>query len=156
MNLDQIDIIKISDKIYKLYQLVNNQRQHIILDFQLINSPFGLEKFQNVYYINWELDYDSRNILKKIDNEINGLILLSNDKYKSWSWITNIKEKKNFLPLFKTRVLQSKNKFLVESNISLFDINYKNKMNITIILDSIWFNEKTKTYGLLWLINKII
>jgi len=155
MNLENIDIVKISNSIYKIYQLINSQRQTLSLDFDEISSPFGLEKFYNVYYINWEIDNESLKTLKQIENEFKDLILKSNDKYKTWSWVTNIKEKQNFNPLLKTRVLESKKKFLVSTNFNLFEIDYKSKLKISINLDSIWILEKNKTFGLLWTINSI-
>jgi hypothetical protein len=156
MNLESIDIVKISKTSYKIYQLINSQRQNLILDFDEITSPFGLEKFFNVYYINWEIDDISLKTLKQLELEFKDLILKSNEEYNKWTWVTNIKEKQNFKPLLKTRVLERKNKFCVECNKSIFDINFKSKLKISIILDSIWFKEKNKTFGLLWIINKII
>ena len=156
MNLENIDLVKISNSTYKIYQLVDSQRQKLKLDFEEISSPFGLEKFINAYYINWEIDNQSLEILKKLENEFKDLILQSNkDKYNCWIWITNIKEKKNFKPLLKTRILQKKQKFLVNTNSSLFDIDYKSKLKISINLDSIWFLEKNKTFGLLWTLESL-
>ena len=155
MNLENIDLVKISDSSYKIYQLINSQRNNLKLEFNEISSPFGLEKFFNVYYINWEIDSISLITLKQLELEFKDLVLNSNDKYKSWSWSTNIKEKKDFAPLLKTRVLEKKKKFCVNSDSSLFEINYKSKLNIEITLDSIWFNDKNKTFGLLWVCQTI-
>jgi hypothetical protein len=155
MNLENIDLVKISDSSYKIYQLINSQRTNLKLEFNEISSPFGLEKFFNVYYINWEIDSTSLITLKQLELEFKDLVLTSNDKYKSWSWSTNIKEKKDFAPLLKTRVLEKKKKFCVNSDSSLFEINYKSKLNIEITLDSIWFNDKNKTFGLLWVCQAI-
>lgn len=156
MNLENIDLVKISNSTYKIYQLIDSQRQKLKLDFEEISSPFGLEKFIHAYYINWEIDNQSLEILKKLENEFKDLILQSNkDKYNCWIWITNIKEKTNFKPLLKTRILQKKQKFLVNTNSSLFDIDYKSKLKISINLDSIWFLEKNKTFGLLWTLESL-
>ncbi len=155
MNLDNIDIVKISDSNYKIYQLVNRQRTNLKLEFQDIISPFGLEEFYHVFYVNWEIDQPTLKILSQLEDEFKDLVLSSNPKYKSWSWVTNIKQRAGFNPLLKTRVPQLKGKFTVESPTSLFEINYKSKLNISIILDSVWFNEKNKTFGLLWLLNTI-
>ncbi len=155
MNLENIDLVKISESSYKIYQLINSQRTNLKLEFNEISSPFGLEKFFNVYYINWEIDSTSLITLKQLELEFKDLVLSSNDKYKSWSWSTNIKEKKDFAPLLKTRILEKKKKFCVNSDSSLFEINYKSKLNIEITLDSIWFNDKNKTFGLLWVCQAI-
>ena len=155
MNLENIDLVKISESSYKIYQLINSQRTNLKLEFNEISSPFGLEKFFNVYYINWEIDSTSLITLKQLELEFKDLVLTSNDKYKSWSWSTNIKEKKDFAPLLKTRILEKKKKFCVNSDSSLFEINYKSKLNIEITLDSIWFNDKNKTFGLLWVCQAI-
>ena len=79
----------------------------------------------------------------------------SNEKYKSWSWVSNIKEKNGFEPLLKTRVPQLKGKFQVNTSTSLHELDYKSKLKIKVSLDSIWFNEKNKTFGILWLIRSI-
>ena len=155
MNLENIDLVKISESSYKIYQLINSQRTNLKLEFNEISSPFGLEKFFNVYYINWEIDSTSLITLKQLELEFKDLVLTSNDKYKSWSWSTNIKEKKDFAPFLKTRILEKKKKFCVNSDSSLFEINYKSKLNIEITLDSIWFNDKNKTFGLLWVCQAI-
>ena len=155
MNLENIDLVKISNSSYKIYQLINSQRKNLTLEFDGISSPFGLEKFFNVYYINWEIDSVSLITLKQLELEFKDLILTSNEQYKSWSWLTNIKEKKDFAPLLKTRILEKKKKFCVDSNSSLFEINYKSKLKIEINLDSVWFNDKNKTFGLLWVCNLI-
>ena len=155
MNLENIDIVKISNSIYKIYQLINSQRETLSLDFDGISSPFGLEKFYNVYYINWEIDNESLRTLKQLENEFKDLILESNEKYKTWSWVTNIKEKQNFNPLLKTRVFESKKKFIVNTNFNLFEMDYKSKLKISVNLDSVWFLEKNKTFGLLWVLESI-
>jgi len=155
MNLDNIDIVKISDTNYKIYQLCNNQRTNLKLEFEDIVSPFGLEEFYHVFYINWEIDDPTVKILSQLEQEFKDLVLTSNSKYSSWTWVSNIKEKVGFNPLLKTRVPQSKGKFTVNSPTSLFEIDYKSKLNIGVSLDSVWFNEKNKTFGLLWLLNSI-
>ena len=147
-----LNIIKISNKCYKLYKIINFQNEIIILNFENITSPFGLEKFQNNYYINWEIDIESKKILNKIEEEI---IKIIKEIKSDFNFISNIKERYNFLPLLKTRIPQIKNKFIVDSNKSLFDIDYKLKLNITIEIDSIWFNEKNKTCGILWFTKSI-
>jgi len=155
MNLENIDIVKLSDSNYKIYQLENNKRKDLILEFEDIISPFGLEEFYHVFYINWEIDQPTLKILSQLEQEFKDLVLTSNPKYKSWSWVSNIKEKTGFSPLLKTRVPQSKGKFIVNSPTSLYEINYKSKLNIAISLDSVWFMEKNNTFGLLWLVDKI-
>lgn len=155
MNLENIDIVKISESNYKIYQILNGQRSFLRLEFEDIMSPFGLEKYYNVYYINWEIDSPTLKILKQIELEFKDLIYKSNDKLSSWTWISNIKERSGFEPLLKTRIPQSRGKFKVESTKSLYEIDYKSKLKIKIILDSIWFMEKNKTCGIIWLVESI-
>jgi hypothetical protein len=155
MNLENIDIVKVSDSNYKIYQLTDCKRKNFILELEDIISPFGLEEFYHVFYINWEIDQPTLKILSQLEHEFKDLVLTSNSKYKSWSWVSNIKEKAGFNPLLKTRIPQSKGKFIVKSTSSLYEINYKSKLNIEISLDSVWFMEKNKTFGLLWLVDTI-
>lgn len=155
MNLENIDIVKVSESNYKIYQLIKNKRTNLNLEFEEIISPFGLEEFYHTFYINWEIDQPTLTILSQLEQEFKDMVLTSNPKYSSWTWVTNIKSRAGFNPLLKTRVPQSKGKFIVNSQTSLYEINYKSKLNITITLDSIWFMEKNKTFGLLWLVNSI-
>jgi hypothetical protein len=155
MNLENIDIVKISDSNHKIYMLTDGKRKDLELEFEDIISPFGLEKFYHTFYINWEIDQPTLKILLQLEQEFKDLVLTSNQKYKTWSWVSNIKERYGFNPLLKTRVPESKGKFIVKCTSSLYEINYKSKLNIEISLDSIWFMEKNKTFGLLWLVNTI-
>jgi hypothetical protein len=157
MNLENIDIVKVSESNYKIYQLdkLTNKRSGIKFELDGVISPFGLEEFVHVYYINWEIDIPTLEIFKQVELEFKDLIIESNEKYKSWSFISNLKEKKGFNPLIKTRVQQSRGKFIVESKNSLFQIDYKSKLKVIISLDSIWFMEKNKTFGLLWILTSI-
>jgi hypothetical protein len=126
MNLETIDIVKISDSNYKIYQLDKNAGKRNILKFELdgVSSPFGLEEFIHMYYINWEIDNPTLSTFKQLELEFKDMIIQSNPKYKSWSFVSNLKEKKNFEPLIKTRVPQLKGKFIVETKTSLFEIDY--------------------------------
>lgn len=154
MNLENIDIVKISESNYKIYQLDKSigKRSNLDLEFDGISSPFGLEEFYHVYYINWEIDSLTLQILSNLELEFKDIVLESNSKYNSWSWISNIKERKGFSPLLKTRIPQCRGKFQVETtdSKSLYELDYKSKLKIKVTLDSIWFNEKNKTFGLLW------
>jgi len=51
MNLESIDIVKISDSSYKIFQLVKNAGKRTYLNFELdgVTSPFGLEEFVHVH-----------------------------------------------------------------------------------------------------------
>lgn len=159
MNLENIDIVKITDSNYKIYQLDKQagKRVNLELDFDEISSPFGLEEFYHVHYINWEIDSPTLQILKQLELEFKDIVLESSLKYSQWSWVSNIKEKKGFEPLLKTRIPILKGKFQVDTNpdTTLYQINYKSKLKIKVTLDSIWFNDKNKTFGLLWLTKSI-
>jgi hypothetical protein len=145
-----LDYVKVNDKSYKIYQLINNKRENIVLNFENISSPFGLEIYQNLYYINWELDSDCKNIINIIEQKIIVYIKQFNN---SLIFKSNIREKSKLLPLFKTRVLQKNKKFIVDSNNSLFEIDYKSNLKVDICLDSLWLYNNT--FGLLWIINSI-
>jgi len=157
MNLENIDIVKISDSSYKIYQLDKNIGKRTCLNFNLdgVIAPFGLEEFVHVHYINWEIDSPTLQFISQLELEFKDLINESNDKYKSWSFISNLKEKKGFEPLLKTRVPKSRGKFTVDCKTSIFEIDYKSKLKVVISLDSIWFVEKNKTCGLLWIVKSI-
>ena len=160
MNLENIDIVKISDSSYKIYQLdktdkTSAKRSSLSFELDGVISPFGLEEFAHVFYINWEIDSPTQQFISQLELEFKDLVIQSNDKYTSWSFVSNVKQRKGFEPLLKTRVPQMKGKFTVESKDSLYQIDYKSKLKVTISLDSFWFMEKNKTWGLLWLIKSI-
>jgi hypothetical protein len=155
MNLSNIDIVKISDSNYRIYQLINSKRSSLEFELDGIKTPFGLEKFHHVYYINWEIDNSTLETFKQLELEFKDIIVTSNPKYNSWSWNTNLKEKQSFQPLLKTRVPQIKGKFTVETTKSLFEINKTDTFKIIVCLESIWFMEKNKTFGLLWTLKTI-
>jgi hypothetical protein len=157
MNLESIDIVKISDSSYKIFQLVKNAGKRTYLNFELdgVTSPFGLEEFVHVHYINWEIDIPTLQFISQLELEFKDLINQSNDKYTSWSFISNLKEKKGFEPLLKTRIPKSRGKFIVDCKTSIFEIDYKSKLKVVITVDSIWFMEKNKTWGLLWIVKSI-
>jgi len=157
MNLESIDIVKISDSIYKIYQLDKSNSKRKYLNFELdgVIAPFGLEEFAHVHYINWEIDIPTLQFISQLELEFKDLINQSNDKYTSWSFISNLKEKKGFEPLLKTRIPKSRGKFIVDCKTSMFEIDYKSKLKVVISVDSIWFMEKNKTWGLLWIVKSI-
>lgn len=157
MNLESIDIVKISDTNYKIYQLDKTNGKRKCLNFELdgVTSPFGLEEFAHVHYINWEIDSQTLKFFTQLELEFKDLVIESNSSFKSWSFITNLKHNKGFEPLVKTRVQKSRGKFIIDSTSPLESIDYKSKLKVTISLDSVWFNEKNKTWGLLWFVKSI-
>lgn len=166
MNFENLDIVKVSSINYKLYQLVDYKRENINISINNITSPFGLEKYQHMYYINWLITSDiSTDIIKEYESYIMNLIINSNNKYKKWSWLSCIRTKSGYLPLLKTRINYSKNynnlqdpsnnNFIIDSCISLETIIASLTVNIILVCDSIWFDEKNNTFGILWILSNI-
>jgi hypothetical protein len=149
--LNKLQLKKINDNNYKILE---NDKQ-VILDFQGIKFPFGLEKFNNVYYLNIEINNkDIINKIKLIEKEIEEIVK-TDIKYVDYNFISNIKQRDKYLPLLKTRVINKNKKFICDSNISLFEISNNRFYNIEIIIQSIWFHDN-KTFGLLLQFHKLL
>ena len=144
MNFDKIDIIKYNNKCLKIWTTDNQKLDKINFDLEDMTCPFGLEKFADMSYINWIIDDDLEGILKVTDTSFHNEMVRRNDTYATWKWISAIRSKDNHKTLLRTKYTGD----------DLTD--YKTyTYNINIVLDSIWLNSKTKTFGIIWITDKI-
>lgn len=146
-----LNIIKINDKTYLI--LDKNKKNHFFTIPQ-IKSPFGIEKFNNISYLNLELDsshYELYNDIIKIDKYFCEYV---KNIDKNIEWVCSTRKKESYLPLWKIRIPKKNNKYLVKfenklkSGITLSECNFKDYMNIKVNLNSLWiYNNKA---GLVW------
>jgi|SaaInlStandDraft_7_1057024.scaffolds.fasta_scaffold54677_2 hypothetical protein len=136
MNFDKIDIIQ-KIKGFKIYSHESGTMEKIKFCLEDIVSPFALETFNKVTYINWEIPDDVVNVILCVEDSLQNEIISRYPTYQTWKWLTTIRGKDNY-----TKLLRTKSSLLIEKNI---------KTNITIILDKLWTDDKTKTFGLSWL-----
>lgn len=142
MNFDKIDIIKYNNKCLKIWTTDDQKLDKINFDLDNMTCPFGLEKFADTSYINWIIDDELEKLLKITDNSFYKEMMRRNDMYTAWQWISAIRSKDKHKTLLRTKYNNDENKVS----------DYKqHTYNINIVLDSIWLNNKTKTFGIIWL-----
>jgi hypothetical protein len=152
-------ILEIDIKNFKIIKIKNNYKilyndNNIIIDLKNIKFPFGIEKYNNVYYINVEINNPLIIEYIQLFEKNIEIIVKQDENYKDYTFISNIKQRDNFLPLLKTRIINKNNKFICNSNISLFDIISSKYYNIDLIIDFIWFYNN-KTFGIFWKLHTI-
>lgn len=144
MNFDKIDIVKFNDKHLKIFSTENQTIKKIKFELEGIKTPFGIEIFSKMKYVNWELGEDLYDMLNVVDNSFKNHMKEKYDNYSSYSWNSALKLRNNYNNLLRTKMM---------SDVDF--VSDKKKHNIEIEIDSIWINNKNKTLGILWL-SKII
>jgi hypothetical protein len=152
LNLENLDLVKINDKCYKLFKICDSKRENIIIDINNIFCPFGIEKFFGVSSINFEVSEELSELFLTIEKDVYALIKNDN-KYKDYKFISSIKKRNNYPSLIKTRIKETKNKYIIESNSNIYSLKFKDNYNISICLDSIWFNKSS--CGILFILKQI-
>lgn len=159
-----MNIVKINDKNYRIF---NKDNKSLKITIPNISSPFGIELFQNVTYLNLEIDNNKSHHsnllgdLYKIEDHFKQYV---NDINKKIEWISSIKKKDNYKPLWKVRIQKFNNRYRIDSYINQnlctwyelikYNNNFKNDSAYEITLHSLWVNNNKA--GLLWFINKVI
>lgn len=146
MNFDKIDIIKHNKRSLKIWTRENQKMDKINFDIDEMTCPFGIENFADTTYINWEIDEDLQNILEITDKSFKNELIRRNSDYNSWIWTSAIRTKDKHKTLLRTKYEGESSKLKDYKNYT-FDIN--------IVIDSIWLNTKSKTFGILWLTDHI-
>jgi hypothetical protein len=136
MNFDKIDII-VRNKGFKIYSHESGNMEKIKFCLESIITPFGPEISNKVTYINWEIDEDIVNIILCVEDSLKLEIINRYPIYGTWKWLTTIRGKDNY-----KKLLRTKSALKIESNLNT---------NVTIVLDILWIDTKTKTFGISWL-----
>lgn len=159
-----MNIVKINNTTYRIFDKNNNNPLKILIP--QISSPFGTEIFNGVTYLNLEINNNKSNHsnllgdLYKIEDYFKQYI---NDIDKNIEWISSIKKKENYKPLWKVRIQKFNNRYRVDTYMNKnlctwyellkYNNNFKNDCTMEIILHSLWVNNNKA--GLLWFVNKI-
>jgi len=122
----------------KIYSIANQTFEKIKFELSEIKTPFGIEQYANMKYINWEMNDNMVELLELVDNSFKNEINKLYSKYNTWTWKSAIKKSDSYNTLLRTKL-----------NVDNAELNVLN--NIIIIIDSIWLDNKSKTYGILWL-----
>lgn len=159
-----MDIVKISKNLYRIYHLNNGKREFLKIVIPQIASPFGLELFQGVQYLNLEIDNKKSNHsnlwgdLIKIDEYFIDYI----DTYgeKSINWLSSLRKKDKFNPLWKVRILKDKHvdtyindQLCTWNELLEYTDNFKKDTAMEITLQSLWI--RNNQAGLVWIITKV-
>ena len=153
--MNDIEILKINDKTYVIYQNVNNKREQLIITIPDIQSPFGLEEFSGVTYINIVPNAILLKELYKIEDFFEEQSKKIN---KNIEWYSCIKQSRNFKPLWKIRLFKRKDKYNIKCLIDNIEVtksefDFKAICLMSISLHSIWI--KNNKAGLIWYLDEV-
>lgn len=135
MNFDKIRFIKSGKHI----SIFNDKMEkiHFIEDLCTI---YGNERNDNVNYVNWTIDDSLKSTLENVENEFCTFMKSEFEINDSWTWKYSVRtlSYQNVI-----RTTNSKNK----------NVNKNEMYTVKVILDSVWLNKQTKTFGILWTFN---
>lgn len=139
-----INFTKINENIFK----VNNQSNII---FTGVLVPFKLQKYNNNYYLNIEINQKDKLNLEKLlpykllENELYNLENIENINLENLEFYSNIKTKiykNNTYDLLRLQIKKSKNAFITKyKEGTLFEIEPQKKYNCEIEINTIWISK---------------
>lgn len=132
MNFSKIKLIKSGKHI----SVFNDKMEKIHFKEHLL-THFGNERNDNVDYINWEINDKLSDILQKIEIDFCNYMKVEFNIGSGWQWKTSVRPQLTFV-------------FLRTTNSSKMIVNKNAQYDVKIVLDSIWVNKQTKTFGILW------
>lgn len=150
--MEDLDIVKIDQKNYLIF---DQSRKSPVIIIPKIISPFGKENYNNVLYINFQLDNSNHELLtdiQKIEDYMKDYIKTKLNL--NVDFLSSIKFFQKYKPLFKIRINNKIKCYNINNEqILMQDFNFKLPSTITISLNSIW-NSKKNT-GLIWYLDEI-
>jgi hypothetical protein len=123
-----------------LFIIHDNENQNPIIKISEIVSPFGLEKYNNNNYINFQVDTDRdyhTNLLYDLNKIETYFINYVSTIDQSLEFIPILKTTKNYKPLWKIKIKEIK-----------YNYNYKGVHDIEVSLNTLWI--KNNKAGLVW------
>lgn len=151
-----LNIIKVDRNNY----IIQDNAKPAIITIPEIVSPFGLEIYNNVNYINFQIDED-REFHKKLLQDLNIIENYFSDYVKNINknieFQSSIKIFDKYKPLWKVRI-NHKGRSMIKCSkndidISWTDYDYKGVHDILIVLHSLWI--KNNKAGLIWCLDSI-
>lgn len=136
-----MEVVKIDDKNFAVYKFINGIRTYCQFIVPKISSPFGVEEFNKVHYVNFELDmgvpFHSQLLgdIYKTERELQDYLTAMN---VSAEWVSSVKKNGNFHPLWKVRVPKRRGRIMVKTSIPFHEIDFKAEMGVKIKVHSIW------------------
>jgi len=150
------------------YYKIINKSSELIIKINNILIPFGLEKFNNKYYINIQIDFNTSDNNHKIgkiydiEKHFNDYMKIKYDN-KNYKFISSIKKKNSNNILLKLSIPIIKNNLICNYYIdnkkikkNIFELNnYKDKKHsIEIKLNTLWIHNDT--WGINWNANNLV
>lgn len=132
MNFDNIRLVK-NGKHVKIYNK-SLEKIYFSLDLETI---FGNENNDNVNYINWTIENELEELLSNVEESFCQYMRETFNINSEWTWKTSIRIHDG-ITLIRT------------TNTTNIKVIKNKKYTISINLDSVWTNKKTKTFGLIW------
>jgi hypothetical protein len=148
INIEKIKFNKINNEIIQI--LYDGNRMEI--NTSLVNIPFGLEKEYSNYILKLEIGNDLRYIIENIEKKI--------DEFLNIEINTQIRKKKNCLPLLICKIPYKNNKIfcdaITKTNefINIFKLKKNDILECVIYIDKIWRYKNNYYYK--WKVNKIV
>jgi hypothetical protein len=131
-----MDIQKIDDGCYAVFSLVHGRRQHCHFTIPKIHSPFGIEEFNKVLYLNLEVDNTQLlGDIYKVEKELYEYMKTINGNLE---WVSSIKKNGSFKPLWKIRIQKRRNRIMIRSSKAFHEVDFKTELRIRVVLQSIY------------------
>jgi hypothetical protein len=156
-----MEITKIDDRNYMIHQRVGGTNTKCCFVVPEIASPFGIETFNNVNYINFAIDtkipYHAQLLgdLYKTDRAIQEYL---KDQGVKVEWVSSVKKNDRFDALWKTRLPKRRGRietiFRVNGkHVCMGDVDVKETSTVKVCVHSIWvYNGKA---GILCYVDEI-
>lgn len=122
-------------KVGKHINIHNNKMEKFVYNMDL-NTPFGTEESNHLYYCNWIINGKNLNLLFEIENIIETFMRKKYDIGDCWTWKSSIRKNDRFKYLLRT----------THKSDYEFEINSYNNVDITV--NCIWLHKITKTFGI--------
>lgn len=129
-----MEVIKIDDQNYAVYQNVNGLRRYCNFMIPKIRSPFGTEEFSGVTYLNLEMDNTQLlGDIYKVERELS--------EYVGKEWVSSIRKKDKLKPLWKIRLNKRRGRYMFKSSKTFDEIDFKEHLKIVVTLKSVWVRD---------------
>jgi len=150
----KFEIIKVDNKNYIIYDDFRKNPKIII---PKIISPFGKEIFNDVQYVNYQIDGINNDLLMDINKTEQYFKKYIKDVLKlNIIFKSSIKHFKKYKPLWKVRLnKQTSCSNNNKESILIQDFNFKLPSYIIVSLHSLWISEENNEGGLLWILDNV-
>jgi hypothetical protein len=133
-----MEVFKIDDSNYMVYCITSGRRSPCYFKIPLVRSPFGIEEFNKVSYLNLEMESKHSCLLGDIYKVEKELSEYMKNIDSTLEWVSSVKKNGTFKPLWKIRIQKRRGRVICKSSQSFYDIDFKGDIRIVVVLHSIW------------------